>query len=183
MGTVIPFRSSKTGQLLDHLSDLTALLREAVTISNDPRYAKQNGIVTFAGEKIEDLFFGKITKELRETRRVALPYLYCARHAAHCCAQLLDHQPAYWTAFEYLAKAEAAQSADYLRQGGDTCLLLASLFPVYAERHMVNVHYYEAMGSGLYRAWHYQTGSVLGDHMADHFLEISSALKNAYRTL
>lgn len=183
MGTVIPFRSSKVGPPPDHQSDLTALLREAVAISNDPRYAKQNNIVTFAGEKIEDFFFGKITEELRKTRRVALPYLSCARHAAYCCAQLLDHHPAYWTAFEYLAKAEAARSADYLRQGGDACLLLVSLFPIYAERRTMNVRYYAAMGSGLYRAWHHQTDSVLGEHMADHFGEISSALKDAYRTL
>jgi hypothetical protein len=54
-------------------------------------------------------------------------------------------------ALDYLlARAGGAQRREELRQVGDRCLLLAGFYPEQAERRMVTIDYFLALGSNAY---------------------------------
>jgi hypothetical protein len=84
-------------------------------------------------------------------------------------------------AFDYLrARAERGTRAKQeLRDLGDRCLLLAGLYPEQAERRMVTIDYFLALGSGAYD----ELSGALRAAIADLYGRLAKAFAHLVRVL
>lgn len=117
-------------------------------------------------KKFKKYFESKLNVMLIEQRLLDPSFFFCALYIARLLSDTLTKEPVSWYAVDYHEKRLNGEDASVLKDGGDMCFLMSSVFPEHARRKLVDIPYYKKMGRmfyfGLYSSAHVEIGYHMG---------------------
>lgn len=171
---------AKEEEAFEFNSDLNSMIKRThrTMAKVQPFQAEMEELVAVLDEnQFQRLMEAELSRMLLEGKKVSSDLFLCGIYVAKMIAANLNNPPASWYAFDY----QQSTDGSLLRQGGDVCLLIRSLFPEWAQRRLIDLDYYEYAGSGLYYQFYGKTGKEIGYYMSQNFSTMAALTQRMVR--
>jgi hypothetical protein len=113
-------------------------------------------------------WFGEIiSKEILKRKVVSEDIFLCGIYIATMLARVDCDLKKY--AFDFLEKWSQSSDPNFLKMGGDFCLILCGAFSARCESRMMRCKDYQEMGASFYDWFYSSTGKPIGHYMSVNF--------------
>jgi len=174
----------KKKQEEEDLKDLDSLLKRARhLIKNEPASPKSSILRVASKEHLIRKMEGGIAKEIISRHLIDSGLFLCGLYASRVIVNHLSTPPESWVASDYFVEGKKSGNGETSQTGADVCFLICCLFPERGNWRLMNLEYYQKMGTSFYYRFYQRTGREIGYHTSDNFDQIVRLTSQSVRSL
>ena len=179
--TIIDFAQAKTKKQETVPKNLNEFLKRAKQLINKTSN-KNSEIITIIKDinNLKRRIEGVISKKIIDAKMIDKGLFLCGIYVPQVFTEYLSSSPKSWIASDYKLESEEKESSFTLKQGGDVCFLICSIFTERAKWRTMNPRYYHEMGISFYYQFYIKTNQEIGYHMSDNFETIVKITKDCF---
>lgn len=179
MGKVLDFRKEEKGSSEEQ--DLNHFIREALK-KKSKRLEKGKPLV-FSDSDFKELLYEEIARGIVEQEELSSQTFLCGQYVVQIIFDAAYNVPYSWYAVDFLREYREQNIPLYLKEGGDMCFILCTIFPKRCEFRQMNFSYYKNMGESLYYQYYVSAGEEIGYMMSVNFNPLVEIVQNCLQEL
>lgn len=157
--------------------DLTRQLKNVVLLSKD--CDEDIDIDFLSKEDIEEWLKKRIAKELLDRHMIGVEQFLCGMYISKMLSEFGHNLPEKWYVTDFMNDYLETNEPKVLKNGGDFCLLLCSVFPERINKGLLSVSDYVDFGSNLYYQFYTVSGIPVAYYLSNNFLQMQDVIKSA----
>ena len=156
-------------------------LHELIKIARNLKSAQSERTKSF--REFRKQLEAKLGNMLIDRKLLEPALFFCSMYVARLLYETAREEPKSWYAIDFLVEANESGNPFSLKEGGDMCFLLSSVFPERSARRGVKMEYYIHMGENFYYEFYNQTSSEIGYHMSNSFNTMAQVTQSCLDSL
>lgn len=163
--------------------NLSELLKSVKNSSLFPEERDDELISPSSFAKMQQKIEGDINKILLQRDYINSDYFLCGNYIAKMITETVQRPPKSWYTIDYLSQINSEEGYIPLKEAGDICFLISSVFTKRANHGLMKPSYYTLMGKNFYYLYYEKGKKEIGYLMSRRYKTMSQITREVTRPL